>query len=251
MPRSARKKSESGIYHIILRGHNKQSIFNDDEDKEKFLDTLTDCRKKSGFKIYGYCLMTNHIHLLIHELNEDLGIIMRRIGASYVYWYNWKYKRCGHLFQDRFRSEAVENDAYFYTVLRYIHHNPVKAGIVRDYSDYEWSSYNDYLKNNGIANTEFALRVIDDDRHKAIEGFVKYHHDKFEDQCLEIEDNFRMTDDEADEIIKRICGISSIQLKDLEKETRNDCIARLRREGLSTRQIERLTGLSRMIILYV
>ena len=149
MPRKARKKSESGIYHIILRGQNRQMIFKDDEDKEKFLQTLEECKRKSGFKLYGYCLMGNHIHLLLHELKDETGMIMRRIGAGYVYWYNWKYRRCGHLFQDRYKSEAVETDEYFMTVLRYIHRNPVKAGLVKRMSDYKWSSYNEYISSKG------------------------------------------------------------------------------------------------------
>lgn len=120
MPRRAREKSESGIFHIILRGQNKQIIFEDEEDTEKFLQTIQDCRSKSGFKIYGYCLMGNHVHLLLHELNEKTEIIMRRIGASYVYWYNWKYQRCGHLFQDRYKIEPIKDDRQFFAVLRYI-----------------------------------------------------------------------------------------------------------------------------------
>jgi putative transposase len=90
MPRGARQKSKTGIYHIILRGHNRQIIFEDDEDKEKFLQTLNRYKESSGYKVYGYCLMGNHIHLLLHEQKEDIGLIMRRIGASYVYWYNFK-----------------------------------------------------------------------------------------------------------------------------------------------------------------
>ena len=86
--------------------------------------------------------MSNHIHLLIEEGREDLGIVFRRIGARYVYWYNRKYKRSGHLFQDRYKSEAVKNDKYLLTVLRYIHQNPIKAGIENDIRKYPWSSYN-------------------------------------------------------------------------------------------------------------
>ena len=73
--------------------------------------------------------MSNHIHLLLKEGEEDLGTLFKRIGASYVYWYNWKYNRTGHLFQDHFKSEPVEDDTYLLTVLRYIHQNPLKAGI--------------------------------------------------------------------------------------------------------------------------
>ena len=108
MPRTERKKSITGIYHVMLRGINKQQIFEDDEDNGKFLQTICDCKALSGFELYGYCLMGNHAHLLMKEGEESLGQVFRRIGARYVYWYNRKYKRCGHLFQDRFRSETIE-----------------------------------------------------------------------------------------------------------------------------------------------
>jgi putative transposase len=134
MPRNARKKSESAIYHIMLRGINKQTIFEDDEDKEKFIQT------SCGYNLYVYCLMSNHVHFLLKTNKEPLEKIMKRIGASYVYWYNWKYERIGHLFKDRFRSEPVEDDAYFLTVLRYIHQNPLKAGFVQDIAKYRYKS---------------------------------------------------------------------------------------------------------------
>lgn len=92
MPRS-RAKSRTGIYHVILRGVNRQTILEDEEDATKFMQTLEEYQKKSQFKLYAYCLMGNHVHLLVKEEKEDLGVTMRRIGASYVYWYNWKYER--------------------------------------------------------------------------------------------------------------------------------------------------------------
>lgn len=252
MPRRAREKSESGIYHIILRGHNRQTIFEDNEDKEKFLKTLSDCQGKSGFGIYGYCLMGNHIHLLLHEMEEELGIIMRRIGASYVYWYNRKYKRCGHLFQDRYRSEAVEDDAYYLTVLRYIHRNPVKAGLVRKMPDYKWSSYNDYIDNSGITDIDFTLNMINEDRVRAKEEFIIYHKEQTEDKCLEMEESFRLTDEEAEDIIrKKYDAASGMQLRSFEREKRDRCLRELKEEGLSTRQIERITGINRSIILKI
>ncbi len=250
MPRKARKKSESGIYHIVLRGQNRQIIFEDDEDREKFLQILNELKDKSRCRIYGYCLMGNHIHLLIHETGEELGIIMRRIGASYVYWYNWKYKRCGHLFQDRYKSEAVEDDEYFSVALRYIHQNPVKAGLTKKLSEYKWSSYRDYLTENGITDTDFALSIYCEEREKAIQSFIKYNEDTSALQCLDIEEVRRLRDEEAKEIIKKKCGVkSSLELKNLDKGIRDKYISELKLEGLSTRQIERLTGISRGIIL--
>ena len=99
MPRKAREKSSTGIYHVVLRGIKRQIIFEDDEDDQKLGATLQECREKSGYEIYAYCLMSNHIHLLLKEGHESLGAVFRRLGASYVYWYNRKYNRRGHLFQ--------------------------------------------------------------------------------------------------------------------------------------------------------
>lgn len=129
MPRQARKKSESGIYHIMLRGINQQQIFEDREDYEKFLEILKDCKAICEFKLFAYCLMGNHIHLLIQEGTESLEQVFKRLCGRFVYWYNVKYRRVGHLFQDRFKSEPVDSDDYFFTVQRYIHQNPIKAGL--------------------------------------------------------------------------------------------------------------------------
>jgi len=122
------KKKCSRIYHIILRGINKQVIFEDDEDREKLLGYLQYYKEICNYIIYGYYLMDNHIHLLIKEGKEGIGNNMKRIGGSYVAWYNRKYDRIGHLFQDRFKSEVVESDEYLLIVLRYIHQNRLKAG---------------------------------------------------------------------------------------------------------------------------
>ena len=128
MPRQPREKSESGIYHIMLRGINQQVIFEDYEDYSKFIETIETYKAVSGYKVFAYCLMSNHIHILLKVEKEDLDLIMKRIAGSYVYWYNWKYYRKGHLFQDRFKSEPVEDDEHFLTVLRYIHQNPTGQG---------------------------------------------------------------------------------------------------------------------------
>jgi len=86
----------------MQRGINQQQIFEDEEDYVKYLEVLETCKTVAGFELYGYCLMGNHIHLLLKTQKEDLGLIFKRIGARYVFWYNWKYRRSGHLFQDRY-----------------------------------------------------------------------------------------------------------------------------------------------------
>ncbi|MGI5879834.1 MAG: transposase [Syntrophomonadaceae bacterium] len=140
MPRTARKKSETGIYNIIIRGINRQNIFEDDEDRIRFLETLDRYKEETGCELYAYCLMSNHVHLLVKENDDGLSSFMKRVNGSYAYWYNWKYDHVGHLFQDRFKSEPVDDDTYFLTVIRYIHRNPLTAGMT-DGLEYAWSSY--------------------------------------------------------------------------------------------------------------
>ena len=243
MPRQARKKSNSGIYHIMLRGINRQQIFEDDEDRARFLETLQIYKEQCGYAIYAYCLMGNHIHLLIKEGQEDLTQIFKRIAGRYVYWYNWKYHRCGHLFQDRFKSEPVETDEYFLTVLRYIHQNPVKAKLCKYAQEYAYSSMNEYLSCAKLTDTDFALSMI------TIEQFSDFHREENADQCLDISDNFRMTDADAKELLRKISkcdNATEFQMLDIEK--RNLYIHKLHQKGMSIRQISRLTGLSKKII---
>jgi putative transposase len=147
MPRRARVKCGSGIYHILLRGANRQEIFQDDEDCSNFLDLLHKYKLKTKMKIYGWCLMSTHVHLLLREGNEDILTTMKRIGVSFFLYYNWKYGTSGHLFQDRFKSENVVNDQYLLTVIRYIHQNPLKARIVKRVNEWRWSSCPGLLRN--------------------------------------------------------------------------------------------------------
>lgn len=106
MPRKARTRAESGIYHVMLRGINCQQIFEDEEDNEMFLKILRDYKPVCGYQLLAYCLMGNHVHLLIKEGTESLEQTFKRIGARFVYWYNTKYQRVVHLFQDRFRARS-------------------------------------------------------------------------------------------------------------------------------------------------
>lgn len=245
VPRVARERSRTGVYHVILRGINGQVIFIDDEDFQKLLLTIKDCRGKSGFEIYAYCLMSNHVHLLMKEEKEELGIVFRRVGASYVHWYNRKYGRRGHLFQDRYKSEAVEIEGYFLTVIRYIHQNPLKAGIVGEIGDYPWSSYREYIEKPWICNTEFALDLFSKDKEKARALFKDYNLQENKDECFEYDQNARLNDAEATDFIKSISRVKSpTEIQGYEKGKLNDIIKRCRNRGLSIRQIERLTGVS-------
>ncbi len=246
MPRTARRKSKTAIYHIMLRGINRQDIFVDGEDNQKFIDTLGRYREEVGYEIYAFCLMGNHIHLLIKEGNEDLSNSMKRIGTSYVYWYNWQYDRKGHLFQDRYRSEPVENDPYFLTVLRYIHQNPVKAGLAESLESYRWSSYREYLEGAKLVNVDFALKMFAEGRERAIERFKEYNLAANKDKCLEITPERKtISDKELKQLVWDKCKLelASLQYEDPAKQKEVlQYIKMLNRASL--RQLARLTGLT-------
>ena len=241
MPRQARKKSSSGIYHVMLRGINKQQIFEDEEDCEKFLWTLKETKAVSEYKLFAYCLMGNHIHLLIKEEKEPLEQIFKRIGGKFVYWYNIKYQRVGHLFQDRFKSEPVEDDAYLFTVLRYIHQNPTKAKLCENVEDYKFSSYNEYTDRNWIVDTDFILDIM------SLDEFTAFNHEENTDKCLEIEEKeaVRLTDEQARNIISKISGSNSVSdFEKLTKDLKEVYVKEFKKFGVSVRQICRLTGMS-------
>lgn len=245
MPRAAREESSTGIYHVMKRGINHQIIFEDDEDYQTYLNTLKRCQEKSGYVIYAYCLMGNHLHLLVKEADEGLGNAFKRIGASYVYWYNWKYGRRGHLFQGRYKSEVVEDDSYFLTVVRYIHQNPLKVGVIKDIADYRWSSYGEYIGKPTICDTDFALNMFSTDRSEAVTLFKEFNLAENKDRCLDYDHAIRLNDVAAADFIKGIAGVgSSTEIQRFEKKKRNTIIKACKEKGLSYRQIERLTGVS-------
>jgi len=253
MPRKAREKSSSGIYHVMHRGINRQDIFLDDEDRMKFIETLVRFKKICEYEVLGYCLMSNHVHLLIREGKETISQAMKRIGASYVYWYNMKYERSGHLFQDRFKSETVEDDKYLLTVLRYIHQNPIKAGIVDKIDKYKWSSYSEYIKEkNFMVDTEFVLSMLSPEHNKSIKIFKEFMINANEDKCLDDEINKtrkQLSDEDVKKHIIELLKSENIQiLQQMKKEERDKIIRKIKGEGVSLRQLSRITGLGRGVI---
>lgn len=213
------------------------------------METLKKLSLECGVTILGYCLMTNHVHLLIRESDKDVSVFMKRLGVSYAYWYNWKYERTGHVFQDRFKSEEVENDAYLLTVIRYIHQNPVKAAIVRDPEEYQWSSCAIYYRCDGqtmdFLDTKLILRIFSEKENDAIVRFREYMEECNEDRCLDYPEKRRVGDTEAYQIIKEIMkGRPVTALQTMDPEGRSKILNRLRNEyGLSIRQLSRITGL--------
>lgn len=251
MPRKARLKSKSKIYHIMLRGANRQEIFHDDEDCKQFLEILKKYKIKTNIIILAWCFMNNHIHLLIKEGDENLSTTMKRIGVSYVTYYNWKYRTTGHLFQDRFRSETVEDKRYLLTVIRYIHQNPLKAGIVNHVDEWKWSSCHEYYGINNdqwnLVHYKTILKMFSPDITIAKKLFKEFNERINHDQCLEeVVTKSRLTDEEARNEIKKILGEREIaQVKSLPREERDKVLRYVKAMGrIPQRQIARILGIS-------
>lgn len=249
MARKQRIKSRSGIYHVMMRGINRQTIFEDDQDKWRFLETVRRFKTISNYSIFAYCLMDNHVHLLLRESNESLSTAIKRISSSYVYWYNEKYERSGHLFQGRFKAEVVEDAAYFLTVLRYIHQNPLKAGLTVDVFASAWTSVNEYIGQTHMVDIDFGLNLFSTDRNQAISLYKAYMKELNDDQCLEDIVQPRVSDDDVRSYLS-ILGIENkSSLQQMDRDKRNTILAKLKKiEGTSLRQLARITGISKSVI---
>jgi len=146
MPRTAREKSPDAMYHIMSRSISELDLFRDDEDKKRYMSIVRRYKGKYKIKIYAYCLMDNHSHLMIDANGADISKVMQGINLSYARYYNKKYHRYGHLFQDRFKSKVIKNNGYFVRLSAYIHKNPYSMEEYKNsIEQYEYSSLGIYM----------------------------------------------------------------------------------------------------------
>jgi putative transposase len=145
MARKPRIVYPGALYHVILRGNDGQTIFFDDKDRTRFYLLLQEGLERFGHRVHGFCLMTNHVHLAIQMGEIPLSRILQNLSFRYTRWVNWCQKRSGHLFQGRYKAVLVDADVYLQELVRYIHLNPVRAGIVNEPEDYGWSGHRAYL----------------------------------------------------------------------------------------------------------
>jgi len=245
-------KSETGLYHIIFRGINKQNIFEEENDYQKLKRLLSTIKQELDFKLYAYIFMSNHVHLLFQEKEAgDSTTAMHKLLTIYAGWYNKKYSRSGSLFGNRFASKPVDEEEYLLALVRYIHQNPIRAGVVSKLNDFKWSSYHDY--HNGakyptvLTDTDFLLGYLSASKETAIQVFTNLHHEMINEK-YEIGYSRRLTDEEVrTSIVAIIDGKEPHTISSLPKYERNSILRRLK-ENFSIRQIERATGISRGII---
>ena len=214
MPSRPREISSLGIYHVVYRGVNKQQIFEDEDDYGKFLTVLRKYQPICGYKIIAYCLMSNHIHLLIKPGKIPLAGIFQRVIPSFVYWYNKRYERVGSLFQSRFRSSTVK-----------------------------YSSYKNYFDDD-LIDSSFVRSEV------SVEFFRSFNCAENDDQCLDIDDERpRMKDERAVNIMQRLSGCSNVtEFQHLDTKVRNEVLYDMWMAGISMSQASRVTGVSYGVI---
>lgn len=257
MPRQPRRKSHSKVYHCMLRGVNKQDIFFEKKDYLEFEDIIRKTKKKFLYQLYSYVLMPNHIHLEIKDENQKLSPIIHSMATSYANYFNKKYERTGHLFENRFQSKNVENTCYILNLVRYIHQNPLKAQISK-MEEYRWSSYLEYFNDaeirekDRIVDTEKVLELFLPKKEKiqAIKEFYQFNKKclKFHEslELLEYEIKNKLTDEEVIYFIKEELGIDNIQeIQKYNIEYRNQIIRKIRKiKGVTRPQIARILGIT-------
>lgn len=242
MARHARQLAESRIYHVMLRGVNRDAIFLEEADFQRFLTSLAEAKESSGCLVLAYCLMTNHVHLVLRTKDEPIGTVVKRLGVRYAGWFNRKYGRVGHLFQDRFASVPVEDDGYFVTLLRYVWNNPVEAGLATRPDEYRWSSRrllgqeSDLLDQSELSSLlpEYSLTEIAPVPLTLLEGgSAKAGRPR------------RHTVEQVAALLRNACGADSPEaFARLGRDIQRLVVRELRTRSVTYEQIARVTGLS-------
>ena len=175
MPRCARIKNIDYTYHIICRSISEIDLFRDNDDKAKYMELIKKYQTIFHFKVYAYCLMDNHLHILLFSNGSDISRIMHGINQSYSQYYNRKYSRHGHVFQDRFKSKVVDNDRYMFVLSLYIHKNIKDLKNVKSIYKYEFSSLSEYLglskDRYGIVDSSTILSRLSKDKARAAKRY--------------------------------------------------------------------------------
>jgi len=246
MPRRSRVTNETDTYHIMSRGIDRQLLFEDRKDFMKYKEILAKYVRECGIVLYAYCLMDNHVHLAVKVSEVPLHMFVKKLNVSYVQYFNYKYQRSGPLFQDRYRCELILSDTQLIRTIRYIHANPVKAGLCRSPEEYDHSSYSEFLFNSadnlaGFDNVSKMFSSI-----MEFEDFSRQNDDR---NYLDISNTERINDRNALLMIKdRYPDLEPRSIIRLNKSERNAFIMDMRSLGLSINQICRITGLTKGIV---
>jgi len=240
MPRRPRILSDSGMYHIVMRGNNKQNLFIEESDYIFFLKRLKKYLAETDIHLYAYCLMTNHSHLLIGNVKNNLSTFMKKLCVSYAIYFNTKYERTGHLFQDRFKSEPITSSQQFKVTLRYILLNPSKAGLSKNHI-YKWNSYNNMISGDKIIKIEYISQEFGN-----IKNALDFISQNNNDHCMDFDAKTMLNDYHCLKFIRKHLKIyNPITISGLSQKKKQKTISILKAAGFSYRAISRVTEISR------
>lgn len=246
MPHAARKKSASGYYHVVPKGIHDQAIFESDHDRRVYIDLLREAKDRFGIRIHAYCLMSNHVHLVLEDKHDTLSQFMKFIDERYGEHVAKSLGRKGGVFVRPFWSEPIEKDSHLLCAVRYVHANPAAAGICPA-SAYEWSSAKDYLGRIGIADTEMVLDMLDGKK-----GFIEWSQSKNATSYAFPGSRLKrhLSDEELIAIAKILVG-DDLNIAAWDPPSRDVAVMTLLSRGFSVRQINRICGVSRGVIDFV
>ena len=189
MARRPRVHSAGLLYHVIVRGNQRRKTFRDDRDYQAYLDRLARYQAKFGVKVYAYCLMPNHVHLLVEVSTEPLSKFMQGLQQGYTQYFNLRHNKVGHLFQGRYHAIVCDKDEYLLALVRYIHLNPVRAKMVRKPEEYGYSGHGEYCGRKGarIIESSIVLKMLGGSkgyRRFVLDGMGEGHKEEY----YEVED---------------------------------------------------------------
>ncbi|MGC3994887.1 MAG: transposase [Propionicimonas sp.] len=228
---------------MTLRGVNRDAIFLEDADYLRFLDMLSTVQTISGCRVLAYCLMPNHVHLVLLARDEPIGLVVKRLAVRYAGWFNYRYGRVGHLFQDRFGSRPVETDSYLATLIRYVWANPVASGLVTRSEDYPWSSRRLAGRPSALVDEDALVQLLPPG---ALEALMREPDATIPIWEVFPDDHVDLTDEEASELLRASCGADGPEdFAILPKPDRRRAICELRTRSISYGQLARITGMSK------
>ncbi|WP_176431624.1 transposase [Anaerovirgula multivorans] len=242
MARKPRIHYPGALYHVMVRGNNGENVLSEEIHKNKYLDIIASYKDKISFILYAHCIMDNHAHLLIEVTDVPLSQIMQRIQQVYTQWFNRKYNRTGHVFQQRYKALLCDKDNYLLQLIRYIHNNPVKAGLEGGI-EYKWSSHVHYIgKKSDIVDTSDALSIFAENKNKAVRQYLQFmsqgdteivYVDKDELQRTNLTKKIKkkelIENINIDEIIEAVCINENITISNVTRKTRIQKIADIRK----------------------
>lgn len=237
MPRDPRTYSETGFYHVIVKGDGGMTLFDSDADRLTFLSILDVALGTFNVSLIAWCLMSNHVHILIEDPKRQMSAFMQQVETSYARYFNISKGRKGSVFQGRFLSIPIMSEGQLLSCVFYIHDNPLK-GMGIDPATYYWSSRREYVGVAERTSTALILEMLG-----GVKGFLEAsEHRRF--NTYFVKNGSRIPDDDvANAIRSAIGGIEPSTIRGLSKQDRADAIKKMRGIGLSVKQISRATGL--------